>query len=135
MVDESATIGVPELAVGVPFPVLPLEIMRHAIGTAGAQRLAISCDNLTPQAALQAGLVHRLVKADKLLPEAIAEAQRLGKVPARTFALVKRQLRTPAKQAVQALHTHNIEVANEWRTPEVKAAIQQFIDKTLKPRS
>jgi enoyl-CoA hydratase len=134
MVDEGATIGVPELAVGVPFPPLPLEIMRHAIGTTGAQRLAISCENLNSQAALQAGLAHRLVKADRLLPEAIAEAQRLGKVPPRTFALVKRQLRTPAMQAVQALAAHNKEVATEWRSPEVKAAIQRFIDKTLKSR-
>jgi enoyl-CoA hydratase len=134
MVDEGATIGVPELAVGVPFPPLPLEIMRHAIGTAGAQRLAISCENLNPQAALQAGLVHRLTKADRLLQEAIEQAQRLGKVPPRTFALVKRQLRSPATQAVRAQVNHNQEVAKEWLSPEVKAAIQRFIDKTLKGR-
>jgi enoyl-CoA hydratase len=134
MVDEGATIGVPELAVGVPFPPLPLEIMRHAMGTAGAQRLAISCENITPQAALQAGLVHRLTKADNLMPQAIAEAQRLAAVPRQTFSLVKRQLRTPAMQAVRALAGHNKEVANHWRSPEVKAAIQRFIDKTLKIR-
>jgi enoyl-CoA hydratase len=134
MVDEGATIGVPELAVGVPFPPLPLEVMRHAIGTAGTQRLAISCENLTPRAAQQAGLVQRLVKPDRLMPEAIAEAQRLGKVPARTFALVKRQLRSPAIQAVRAQASHNKEVTKEWLSPEVKAAIQRFIDKTLKAR-
>jgi enoyl-CoA hydratase len=135
MVDEGATIGVPELAVGVPFPPLPLEIMRHAIGTAGAQRLAVSCENITPQAALQANLVHRLTKANELVPQAITEAQRLATVPRQTFALVKRQLRTPAMQAVRALASHNKEVAEQWRSPEVKAAIQRFIDKTLKPRS
>jgi enoyl-CoA hydratase len=134
MVDEGATIGVPELAVGVPFPTLPLEIMRHAIGTAGAQGLALSCENLSPQQALQLGLVHKLAKPDQLLPQAISEAKRLAAIPTRTFTLVKRQLRTPTMQAVRALASHNKEVAEQWRTPEVKAAIQRFIDKTLKPR-
>jgi enoyl-CoA hydratase len=134
MVDEGASIGVPELAVGVPFPALPLEIMRHAIGTQGVQRLAISCENLNPQQALQLGLVQRLVKAEQLLPQAITEAKRLAQTPPKVFGLVKRQLRGAATQAVRDLASHNREVANEWRTPAVKAAIQRFVDKTLKPR-
>jgi hypothetical protein len=81
------------------------------------------------------GLVHKLAKANQVLPEAIAQARRLSEMPAKTFALVKQQLRQPTMQAVQALQAHNEAVAQHWRTPEVKAAIQRFIDKTLKSRT
>lgn len=132
MVDTGATIGAPELGVGVPFPALPLEIMRHAAGTPLARRLAMGCENLTPQEALKTGLVDQLLPAPDLQQAAQQQAQRLAQVPAKTFALVKQQLRSPAMQAVRDLATHNAEVAKEWLSPEVKAAIQRFIDKTLK---
>jgi len=135
MVDTGATIGVPELAVGVPFPPLPLEILRHAVGTASCQHLALGCENVSPDRAFQVGLVSRLTTAEELMPAAIKEASRLGSMPRRSFALVKQQLRAPAVQTLAALGKHADDVAREWRSPEVKEAIQRFVDSTLKPRA
>lgn len=134
MVNAGASIGVPELAVGVPFPPLPMEILRHAVGTPAAQRLAFSCENISPQQALEMGLVQRLASTDELMPAAIAEAARLGAMPRESFALVKRQLRTPAMQMVASLKQHAADVESEWHTPRVKTAIQKFVDATLKRR-
>lgn len=134
MVDTGASIGVPELAVGVPFPPLPMEILRHAVGTGAAQRLAFSCENVSPEQALQLGLVQRLLKAEEMLPAATAEAARLGAMPRESFALVKRQLHAPAMQMVESLKQHADDVAREWHTPDVMQAIQRFVDATLKRR-
>ena len=135
MVDTGATIGVPELAVGVPFPPLPLEILRHAVGTATAQRLAFGCENVSADRAFQLGIVSRLTTAEELLPAAIQEASRMGSMPRASFALTKQQLRAPATQMLAALKTHADDVAAEWHSPQVKEAIQRFVDSTLKRRA
>ncbi|CAG0929745.1 Short-chain-enoyl-CoA hydratase [Planctomycetaceae bacterium] len=132
MVDANATIGIPELAVGVPFPVTPLEIVRSACGDALTQRLALGCENLAPQEALRTGLIHALAPADKLAEAALAQAQRLAQVPPRAFALVKKQLRAPALERMRALRLHDEEVARQWHTKEVRAAITAYVEKTLK---
>ena len=134
MVNQGASIGVPELAVGVPFPPLPLEILRHAIGTPAAQRLAFSCENVAPEKALQLGLVQQLTDADKLIPAAIEEATRLGTMPRQSFVLTKRQLRAPAMQVLAALKQHAVDVTAEWHRPRVKEAFQQCVNATLKRR-
>lgn len=134
MVQEGATVGVPELAVGVPFPPLPLEILRQAVGTSAAQHLAFSCENVSPETALELGLVRRLTSAEALLPSAVSEAVRLGSMPRESFRLTKRQLRAPAMANLAALKQHAKEVAAQWRTAQVKDAIQRFVDSTLKKR-
>ena len=44
-------IGVPELAVGVPFPPVPLEIVRFAIPPQRTQELLLGGATLQPEAA------------------------------------------------------------------------------------
>ncbi|MCB9892889.1 MAG: enoyl-CoA hydratase/isomerase family protein [Planctomycetes bacterium] len=135
MVDTGATIGVPELAVGVPFPPLPLEILRQAVGTSAARHLAFSCENVSADRAFQLGLVSRLTTAETLMLESIKDASRMGSMPRASFALTKQQLRLPATQMLAALKKHADDVAAEWRSPQVKEAIQQFVDSTLKRRN
>ncbi len=132
MVDTGAGIGIPELAVGVPFPVTPLEIVRCAAGDALTQRLALGCENLAPAEALRTGLVHALVPAEKVAEAALAQAQRLAGVPPRAFALVKKQLHAPAIMCMRELRLHDEAVAKEWHSKEVKAAIAAYVEKTLK---
>lgn len=131
MVDQGATIGVPELAAGVPFPPLPLEIMRHVVGTMGAQRLALGCENLPPAEAVKSGLADRLLPADKLEQAATEEARRLAAMPPGSFALVKRNLRAETLQRLATLQAHNHEVARHWQTDEVRTAIRAFVERTL----
>src|SRR5262245_14622366 len=52
----AGTIGVTELAVGVPFPTVPLEVLRHAVGPATAD-LVLTARTMTPEQALAVGLV------------------------------------------------------------------------------
>ena len=132
MVDDGAAIGVPELAVGVPFPPLPLEILRFAVGDPTASRLAIGCETLTPKQAQEAGLVHKLKKPEESMATAVKEAHRLGAMPSNAFALVKRQLRAPALQRAHEQQAHAKEIKQAWKSPQVKAALQVYVDKTLK---
>lgn len=131
MVDQHATIGVPELAVGVPFPPLALEILRYGVGTSGAQRLAFGCDNLAPADAIAVGLADRLIPATDLDAVSRQEARRLAVVPSETFALTKRNLRASMTHRLESLKAHADGVRSQWKSPAVKAAIGAFVERTL----
>lgn len=131
MVDTGATIGVPELAVGVPFPVAALEVVRCAVGDAGAARLVVSHANLPPADAAACGLVHRLVPPAELESAALAEARRLAAIPAVSFALAKRALRAPASERIRATRSLDDEVTRAWQGPDVRGAIAAYVDATL----
>lgn len=131
MVDADATIGAPELVVGVPFPALPLEILRLAGGDSLARRLTIGGGNVPGAEALRTGLIDRLVPATELESAAYTEAQRLAEIPQTVFTLAKRQLRRPAIERVAALKEHDEQVVRAWGSPEVRARIAAFVERTL----
>jgi enoyl-CoA hydratase/carnithine racemase len=131
MARDAGRIGIPELLVGVPFPVEPLEVMRFA---APRQLHAMIVRGLTlaPEEALQHGLVDAIVDADRLLAEAIAVAESLAAVPASAFALTKRQLREPAVQRMRTGAEVDAAVEDAWASPEILRAIGDYVARTLK---
>lgn len=97
MAEGSARIGIPELAVGVPFPRVAMEVVRYAVGDQVARRLIIGAATHLPADARAMGLVDDVLPADDLLPAAIARARALADaIPADTFAFSKAQLRRDA---------------------------------------
>src|SRR5947207_7481916 len=70
-------IGVPELLVGVPFPLAAMEILKFAAGRDAAQ-LAYSGAALTPEEARGKGLVDEVVGPEQLMPRAQEAAERFA---------------------------------------------------------
>lgn len=97
---SGGTIGLTELAAGVPFPTVPLEVMRHATGAA-VNRLVLTAQRLDPVAAQRIGLVDEVV-TDDLLATAVRTAATLGRTRADVYARAKRQLREPAHERIAA---------------------------------
>ncbi|GAA4249314.1 enoyl-CoA hydratase/isomerase family protein [Dactylosporangium darangshiense] len=121
------TIGVTELAVGVPYPAVPMEVLRFAAGPA-ASDLALSARTMGPEEAARIGLVDAVVPAGELLDRALGEAGRLARVPAATYALTKRQLRRDAVARMDAGAADDAQVLAGWATPEARAAIAAFFE-------
>lgn len=96
---SSGTIGLAELAVGVPFPTVPLEIMRHAVGPA-LDAMVLRAGRLTPDQAVSVGLVHETTQPDQLLATALRRADELCAVPPAVYALSKHQLHRPARERI-----------------------------------
>jgi enoyl-CoA hydratase len=131
MTREPARIGIPELLVGVPFPVEPLEIMRFA-APHHVQAMICRGVTLTPDLALQQGLVDALADADCLIDEAVAVAESLAAIPAAAFGLTKRQLREPALQRMRAGAEIDAAVEDAWASPAILAAVGDYVGRTLK---
>jgi enoyl-CoA hydratase len=127
---SGGTIGLAELSVGVPFPPVAMEILRHAIGPAAGQ-LVLTAGLLDPSQARSIGLVHEVAEPDVLLEEAIARAQQMARVPAEVFEFSKRQLQQPARARLTGREGDDEVVLAMWSSDRTLAAIAQYLD-TLK---
>src|SRR5262245_15642095 len=136
MAAGTARIGVPELRVGVPFPVIALEIVRFATGGRGIQEIALGGANYVPEEALARGLIDAIVPPGDVLQRAQAQAESLASVPPQAFALAKKELRGPTLELADRLTPdHDARVLAEWRKPETHAAIRAHLEKTVGKRS
>ncbi|OLF12778.1 enoyl-CoA hydratase [Actinophytocola xinjiangensis] len=124
---SGGTIGLTELAAGVPFPTIPLEIMRHAVGP-GAERMVLSPARLTPERAAAIGLVHEIVEPDLLLGAALRTANAVSEAPAEVYALAKRQLRRPALERIDAHRaTDDPRVAEIWASRRTADGLREYL--------
>jgi enoyl-CoA hydratase len=133
MARNDGRIGVPELLVGVPFPPVPLEIVRFAAAAESAADLLLGGATVKADAALEFGLIDAVVEPHALLEGAIAAAETLASRPAAAFALTKAQLRAPALERMRTGRARwDAEVERLWAAPETLDAIRRYIARTFK---
>jgi enoyl-CoA hydratase/carnithine racemase len=119
-------IGLTELAVGVPFPLVALEIVRHAAGPLTGD-LVLGGGLLDPAAAVAEGLVESAAP-DELLDRAIGRAEELARVPVATYRLTKEQLHRPVHAAIDAARADDDRRVEEiWRSGESLAGIRAYL--------
>jgi enoyl-CoA hydratase len=132
MAREPGRIGVPELMVGVPFPVVPLEILRFAAPPQHVQALIYRGLTLAADDALRHGLVDAVVDPDRLLDEAVAVADTLAAVSFEAFHLTKRLLREPAIRRMHDGGVVDALVLDAWAGETVQSAVRDYVARTLK---
>ncbi|WP_428634547.1 enoyl-CoA hydratase/isomerase family protein [Sedimenticola sp.] len=126
-------IGVPELRVGVPFPISAMEIMRSKLPANTFETIMTGGATYTPEMALEQGLINEIVDADQLLEKALTVAEDLGSIGREVFAVTKSHARQPARQAMAAAYEQfGDEVNRLWQAESTHAAIRDFVAKTLK---
>ena len=132
MASEPGRIGIPELLVGVPFPVVPLEIMRFAAPPQHLQTMIYRGLTFTAAEALQRGIVDAVVDQDRVMGEAVAVAEGLAAVPFDAFHLTKRQLREPSLQRMREGATTDAMATEAWAGEPILDAIRDYVARTLK---
>jgi enoyl-CoA hydratase len=115
MAEGTGRIGVPEIKVGVPFPRVPLEVLRYAVGDVAARRLVLGAQTYRPADAQTIGLVDHVVPAGELRTRAVQAARALATdVPADTFAVTKAQLRRDARERMDRYADEDETAALLW---------------------
>lgn len=132
MAREPGRIGVPELLVGVPFPVVPLEIVRFATPPQHLQALIYRGLTLAADDALRYGLVDAVVDPERLLDEAVTIAEQLAAVPFEAFHLTKRLLREPVVRQMREGAVIDAVVQDAWAGDVVRSAVRDYVARTLK---
>ncbi len=131
MASGRGQVGIPELAVGVPFPAFALEIVRFAVPSHHAQEVIYTSKTFGPEESAQRGLVDRVVAPEQVLAAALETASALANVPPDVFALTKRMLRAPALERV-AHHGSADSITDLWTRPSTIAVIRDYLARTLK---
>jgi enoyl-CoA hydratase len=125
-------IGVPELRVGIPFPVAAIEILRFAASTQHLQELVYLGRTYAVEEAHKVGLIDEISEPADLLDRALDVAQSLGSMPPARFGITKRQLRAPALDRMERLSPKiDPEVLLGWKAPETHQAIRAYVEETL----
>ena len=134
MAEGTARIGIPELAVGVPFPPLPFEIVRARVNPSVFHRLVYTGGVVQPREAVEVGLVDEIAEPARLIDRAREAATRLARIPSNTFALTKRTFTAPLLARVDAASSIHAEVLAAWRTDAVLDRMRAYLDETVGKR-
>lgn len=86
-------IGLNEIAIGMPLPILALEMARDRLDPRKLAQATLLAQQFDPVAAVSAGYLDEAVEPDQLLPRAMAEATRLCQLSGAAFAATKNALR------------------------------------------
>jgi enoyl-CoA hydratase len=130
---SGGTIGLTELAVGVPFPVAALEICRDAMGIS-APRAALQAKTIDADSALARGWIDAVVPADELISQALAAARELGQYSPAAYAATKKQLHQPARAAIDAGAATDADVRASWISEETRSRITGFLESLARGR-
>lgn len=131
MTEDAGTIGIPELRVGVPFPILPFEIVRARLTPSIFRQLVMTGSVVGPDEARSVGLVDELAPADVLLVRAEHAAEQLAGIPPMTFTLTRRAFVDPLLQRARDAAAINDDVAAAWASEPIRERIRAYLERTV----
>lgn len=86
-------IGFNEVAIGMTTPIFLAEFARERLSKRHFVKAVLQADIYDPATALDAGFLDQVVSEEQLFPTALAEAERLAKLPRSAYAATKRVAR------------------------------------------
>ncbi len=127
LIAEGARIGATELKVGVSFPVVAVELLRHACGS-DAEQLMLDAALLDGEEACRRGLAHRVVPAEGILDDAVALAGKLASLDAAAYALAKATTRRLALSVVddEGSRALDRQVLAQWQHDTTRASLERL---------
>jgi enoyl-CoA hydratase len=132
MVEGNGRIGIPELAVGVPFPALPLQIMAARVSDGPLRDLVFTGRTVQVDEAKTLGLVDEKCPAGMLMDRATEVAQKLVAIPAGAFALTKEVFYSPILARTAQLADLNARVVDAWMQQHTYDTIRAYLEKTIR---
>lgn len=95
-------IGLNEVSIGLPVPVLAMELARDRLVKRELDRATLMAQIYSPEDAVAAGYLDAVVDPAELLGRAKAEAARLGALPGSAFRATKQRLRGRTIEYIRA---------------------------------
>lgn len=99
--DGAYKLGLNEVAIGLPVPLLAMELARARLLPTELTRATLLAQIYTPTEARAAGYLDHVVAPDALADAALTEARRLGALPRAAFTGTKQRLRGAIAQLIR----------------------------------
>lgn len=94
-------IGLNEVAIGMALPIFAVELARYRLGPRSFDNATVHANIYDPAGAVEAGYLDRLVPADRVIDEALAEATHLGGLRAGAFRITKMLAHEPTTTRIR----------------------------------
>lgn len=101
-------LGLNEVTIGMPVPVLAMELARDRLLPTELTRATLRATIYTPDEAVRAGYLDRVVAADQVVAQAMATAQTLGGLSRAAYAATKQRLRGRTIQHIRETLEHDL---------------------------
>ena len=128
MTEGNGRIGIPELAVGVPFPALPLQIMSARVADGALRDLVFTGRTVLIDEAKTVGLIDEKCPSGMLMDRATEVAERLMAIPAGAFALTKEAFYAPILERTKPLAGMNDRVVDAWLQQHTYDTIRRYLE-------
>jgi 3,2-trans-enoyl-CoA isomerase len=120
-------IGLNEITFGSSVFAGSVEMLRACVGERNAERVLFSGEMFGGEAALELGLVDRVISADGLLRMALEETARLGGGDRVAFAAMRRMLRGPIAEAMRSREGESIrEFVRIWYSETTRESLKSI---------
>jgi enoyl-CoA hydratase/carnithine racemase len=111
---KQGKLGLTELRAGVPYPAVPMAIVRTELSPAAARVLALRAHLVDPEEALALGLVDELTAPEDVLERALVVAADMAELPAQAYWETKRELRGEAIETIAGVLEHGDPLVSSW---------------------
>ncbi len=133
MANGSGRIGIPELKVGVPFPVSAFEVLRFCLPRSALQALMYGAATHSAEEAFGQGMIDELLEPDDLMPRAVQLATEMAAIPAASFRISKQMMRYEAiGRIAKGRSVYGEQILDRWSHDATYAHIRGYLDATLK---
>lgn len=131
LAENGARMGLTETRLGVGLPAVATEALRVQLPADVLLPVALEGGLFEPEEALHLGLVHEILPAGEVEARALERAGELADIPPPGWSHVKRAIRAPAIERVQANRAGDLELwLDTWFSEEgqqrISAAVRQL---------
>ncbi|MGH8496602.1 MAG: enoyl-CoA hydratase/isomerase family protein [Gammaproteobacteria bacterium] len=130
MADGEFSVGLNEVRVGLPLPEVILAALCRQVGPRNAEHLAVGGRMLSPQRALQIGLLDRVVPLADVLSETLEWARELIGLPPRAMRETRANARADLIALFDGIGPDDAErMAERWMSDETQQTMRAVIEK------
>ncbi|HEV7667679.1 MAG TPA: enoyl-CoA hydratase/isomerase family protein [Thermoanaerobaculia bacterium] len=127
------SIGVNEVAVGLPMPSVIVPALARIVGERQAERMCVTAELLPASEAYRIGLVDELLPLEETVGRAVAWCRALVELPPQALARTRAQTRAGLIAAVEAARAVDYRVfVDDWFGEEAQSALRALGERLAK---
>ena|SRR5271166_1314074 len=122
-------LGLSEVQVGIVLPPIILAALRRQVGARQAERLAVTGALISPQEALQVGLLDEVVPTDQVVSRALEWCRALLAMPTEAMTVTRKNARADVAGLFDNFEAELGAVTEGWWSPQTQSALRAMVER------